>query len=276
MDLSALPTRPWPERRAGSRTCTSERTLEGTLEEEGVSLKFGSMDLEMDDMGRKDTWPLGNAVRAQKKRRREAEFEKIDWELLRVLLDLKPQQCLGDTEDTESCEFEGPPMPEGQRSLSSVQPFLSSARVKDCTQKSCTGPNSKRVSLTMDSNPLQTELQVVVDKALTGYDTQEYTSPPKRPRGRIVLPRGTIESWELLDTENDVCHISLLDCNDHTKEWPLRLKRWNNRRSKMYVLEGAGSYLSKYKLKSGDQFRIMVDGAKQLYLQHEKRTCSRG
>jgi len=250
--------------------------VDGSERKEGSKREFGRMDLDVDQDGAKDTWPLGNALRAQKRRREEKEFEEIDQELLRLLLDLKPRNCPVDPQDTEDCEFEGPPMPEGQKRLTSTKPFLSRSMLRDCTQKSCTGLHSKRVSFAVESSPSPVELQVLVDKVLTGYDTQEYTSPPRRPKGRIVLPRGTAESLELLDTDNGTCVVTLLDCNDPSEDWSLRLKRWNNRRGNMYVLEGAGSYLSKYNLKSGDTFRILADDSKQLYLQHEKRTSVHG
>lgn len=234
------------------------------------------MDLDVVPDGAKDTWPLGNALRAQKRRREEKEFEEIDQELLQLLLDLKPRNGPADAQDTEDCEFEGPPMPEGQKRLSATTAFLSRPMLRDCTHKSRTGLHSKRVSFAIESSPSPMELQVLVDKILTGYDTQEYTSPPRRPRGRIVLPRGTVESLELLDMDNDTCDITLQDCNDPSENWSLRLKRWNNRRGNMYVLEGAGSYLSKYNLKSGDTFRILADVSKQLYLHHEKRASVPG
>lgn len=248
--------------------------MDGSGRREGSKREFGRMDLDLDQDGAKDTWPLGNALRAQKRRREEKEFDEIEQELLRLLLDLKPQNCPLDTQDTEDCEFEGPPMPEGQKRLSSTKMLLSRSMLRDCTHKSCTGLNSKRVTFAAESSPSPKELQVLVDKILTGYDTQEYTSPPRRPRGRIVLPRGTVESLELLDTDNDTCDITLLDCDDPSGHWSLRVKRWNNRRGNMYVLEGAGSYLSKYNLKSGDAFRILVDASKQLYLHHEKRASA--
>lgn len=276
MDLSALPTMPWPERKEGGRTCTRGGAVDGSERREGSRPEFGRMDLDVDQPSAKETWPLGNALRAQKRRREEKEFEEIDQELLRLLLNWKPRNSPVDAEDTEDCEFEGPPMPEGQKRLSSTKASLSRPMLRDCTQKSCTGLNSKRVSFAVESIPSPMELQVLVDKILTGYDTQEYTSPPRRPRGRIVLPRGTVESLELLDTDNDTCVLALLDCNDPSEDWSFRLKRWNNRRGNMYVLEGAGSYLFKYNLKSGDTVRILADVSKQLYLQHEKRTSVHG
>ncbi|KAL7613486.1 B3 domain-containing transcription factor ABI3 [Lactuca sativa] len=83
--------------------------------------------------------------------------------------------------------------------------------------------------------------------------------------GRIVLPKKPAEAHLPVLLKNDSVILQMNDLNTGD-EWSFKFRYWPNNRSRMYVLEGTGSFTKKHGLEADDYILLYQDLVDQNYL----------
>ncbi|CAI9272860.1 unnamed protein product [Lactuca saligna] len=83
--------------------------------------------------------------------------------------------------------------------------------------------------------------------------------------GRIVLPKKAAETHLPVLLKNDSVILQMNDLNTGD-EWSFKFRYWPNNRSRMYVLEGTGSFTKKHGLEADDYVLLYQDLVDQNYL----------